>query len=73
MPDYEYLTKELKKKGVTLQLLYEEYRRDNPNGYSRSRFYEKYRQYAKRLNPVMRFNHKAGDKMFEDFSGDKSH
>ncbi len=71
IPDFEYLTKELKKKGVTLQLLYEEYRRDHPEGCSRSRFYEKYRNYAKKLEPVMRFNHKAGQKMFEDFSGDR--
>lgn len=70
-PDLEYIAGELKKKGVTLQLLYEEYLRDNPGGYSRSRFYEKYQHYAKKLDPVMRFNHKAGDKMFEDFSGDK--
>ena len=73
MPDFEYLTRELKKKGVTLQLLHEEYLRDNPEGYKRSQFYEKYRKYAKKLNPVMRFNHKAGEKMFEDFSGDKPH
>ncbi len=73
IPDFEYLTKELKKKGVTLQLLHEEYLRDNPSGYSRSQFYEKYRNYAKKLNPVMRFNHKAGQKMFEDFSGDRPH
>lgn len=72
-PDFEYLAKELKKKGVTLQLLHEEYRRDHPDGYSRSRFYEKYRNYAKNLDPVMRFNHKAGEKMFEDFSGDRPH
>ncbi len=39
----------------------------------RCRFYEVYRNYAKKLNPVMRFNHKAGEKMFEDFSGDKAH
>ncbi len=71
LPDFGYLAGELKKKGVTLQLLYEEYRRDNPNGYKRSQFYGLYRNYAKKLNPVMRFNHKAGDKMFEDFSGDK--
>lgn len=71
MPDCEYLAKELKRKGVTLQLLHEEYLRDNPGGYSRSRFYEKYLQYAKKLDPVMRFNHKAGQKMFEDFSGDR--
>lgn len=73
MPDYQYLTKELKKQGVTLQLLHEEYIRDNPGGYSRSQFYDKYRKYAKKLNPVMRFNHKAGEKMFEDFSGDRPH
>lgn len=72
-PDFEYLARELKKKGVTLQLLYEEYRRDHPDGYSRSRFYERYRNYAKKLDPVMRFNHKAGEKMFEDFSGDRPH
>lgn len=72
-PDFEYLSKELKRKGVTLQLLYEEYRRDHPEGYSRSQFYEKYRNYAKKLDPVMRFNHKAGQKMFEDFSGDRPH
>jgi len=73
LPDFENLTQELKKKGVTLQLLHEEYLRDNPDGYRRSQFYELYRNYAKKLNPVMRFNHKAGQKMFEDFSGDKPH
>lgn len=72
-PDLEYLTQELKKKGVTLQLLYEEYSRDNPEGYKRSQFYEVYQNYAKKLHPTMRFNHKAGEKMFEDFSGDKPH
>jgi len=71
--DFEYLTKELSKKGVTLQLLYEEYRRDNAEGYSRSQFYKLYRGYAKKLNATMRLNHKAGEKMFEDFSGDRPH
>ncbi len=71
MLDFEYLTKELRKKGVTLQLLYEEYKGDNPDRYKRSQFYDLYRDYARKLNPTMRFNHKAGEKMFEDFSGDK--
>lgn len=71
--DFEYLTTEMKKKGVTLQLLYEEYIRDHPDGHSRSWFYDLYKNYAKKLNPVMRFNHKAGEKMFEDFSGDRPH
>ena len=61
------------KKGVTLQLLYEEYRKDNPGGYERSRFYDLYRDWVKKADPVMRINHKAGEKMFIDFSGDKAH
>jgi transposase len=73
LPDFEYLSKELTKKGVTLQLLYEEYKKDNPDGYERSRFYALYRTWAKKVDPVMRFTHKAGEKMFIDFSGDKAH
>ncbi len=71
VPDFEYLATEMKKKGVTLQLLYEEYIDENPSGYSKSWFYEMYRKHVKRLQPTMRFNHKAAEKMFEDFSGDK--
>jgi transposase len=73
MPDFNYLHGELKKKGVTLQLLHEEYKRDNPDGYERTRFYHLYQEWAKRADPVMRFTHKAGEKMFIDFSGDKPH
>jgi transposase len=71
MPDMAYLHKELKKKGVTLQLLWEEYKASNPGGYRRTQFYDLYNEWAKTLNPVMRINHKAGEKMFVDFSGDK--
>lgn len=71
LPDFEHLHKELKRKGVTLQLLWEEYRAVNRDGYGRSQFFELYRAYAKPLNPVMRFTHKAGDKLFVDFSGDR--
>jgi len=73
LPDFPYLVGEMKKKGVTLQLLYEEYKRDNPDGYERSRFYQLYREWVKKADPVMRFTHKAGEKMFVDFSGDKPH
>jgi len=73
LPDFEYLSKEMTRKGVTLQILYEEYRKDNPDGYERSRFYALYRTWAKKADPVMRFTHKAGEKMFIDFSGDKAH
>jgi transposase len=73
LPDFEYLAKEMTKPGVTLFLLHEEYKRDNPQGYEKSRFYELYNKWAKKTDPVMRFSHKAGEKMFIDFSGDKAH
>jgi len=73
LPDFDYLNRELKKKGVTLQLLYEEYKRDNPEGYERTQFYHLYHEWIKKGDPVMRFTHKAGEKMFVDFSGDKAH
>jgi len=71
--DYGYLEKEMSKKGVTLQLLYEEYEEVNPEGYGRSQFYKHYRDYIRKTKTTMRFNHKAGEKMWEDFSGDKPH
>jgi len=70
-PDFDYLHKELKQKGVTLQLLWEEYRSVYPEGYGRSQFCELYRKHVRTLDPVMRFSHKAGDKMFVDFSGER--
>jgi transposase len=73
LPDFDYLHGELKKKGVTLQLLHEEYKRDNPDGYERTQFYHLYDEWAKKGDPVMRFTHKAGEKMFVDFSGDTPH
>jgi len=73
LPDFTYLIAEMKKKGVTLQLLHEEYKKDNPDGYERSRFYQLYRDWVGKADPVMRITHKAGEKMFVDFSGDKPH
>ena len=71
LPDFEYLRLEMKKKGVTLQLLWEEYRSIHPDGYGRSQFCELYHQHGRTLDPVMRFDHKAGEKLFVDFSGDR--
>ena len=73
LPDFVYLSKELTKKGVTLQLLYEEYKKENADGYERSRFFALYHDWLKKTDPVMRFTHKAGEKLFADFSGDKPH
>jgi transposase len=71
MPDLAAIQKELTRKGVTLQLLWEEYRAVHPDGYGRTQFFELYRAYARTLHPVMRFTHKAGDKLFVDFSGNR--
>ena len=73
LPDFVYLSKELTKKGVTLQLLHEEYKKEHPDGYERSRFFALYHDWLKKADPVMRFTHKAGEKLFVDFSGDKPH
>ena len=67
----EYLFKELKRKGVTLQLLWEEYCQANPlNHYSRSHFCYIYKHWCRKCNVVMRQQHKAGDKLFIDYAGD---
>jgi transposase len=71
LPDFQTLQKELKKKSVTLQLLWEEYRSIHPEGYGRSQFFQLYRDFVKTLHPVMRFEHKAGEKLFVDLSGDR--
>ena len=60
---------ELKRKGMTLSLLWEEYKRENPNGYQYTQFCEIYRQWLKHTTLVMRQEHKAGQKAFSDFSG----
>jgi transposase len=71
MPDMRFLHQELRRPGVTLDRLWEEYRERAPQGYSRSRFYYRYRQWAKRLHPTLRQEHKAGEKLFVDYAGKK--
>src|SRR5437867_2018539 len=53
-PDWLVVHQELRKKGVTLMLLWEEYRAVHPDGYQYSRFCELYRTFKKKLDPVMR-------------------
>jgi len=67
--DFKKIHEELKRKGVTLLLLWYEYKAVNPQGYSYSRYCYLYQQYANRLNPSMRIKHYAGEKMFVDYSG----
>ena len=69
-PDYAHLHSELKRAGVTLQLLWEEYQQQHQGAaYKYSAFCEKYQQWAKRLKRSMRQTHEAGDKLFVDYAG----
>jgi transposase len=70
LPDWERVRKELKRRSVTRRLLWEEYREDHPDGYGYSQFCELYGRYVKKLDPPMRQNHKAGEKLFVDYAGD---
>jgi len=70
MPSYEYLHEELRKKHVTLQLLWKEYRDKNPEGYEYSQFCLHYRAWANTLDIALRQDYKAGEKLFVDFAGD---
>jgi len=70
-PDVAYIHRELRRQGVTLQLLWLEYVEVHPQGYRYSQFCEYYRRFAKKLRPSMRQVHRAGEKTFIDFSGKK--
>lgn len=73
LPDPAALHVELRRPGVTLQLLHLEYLERHPNGYRYTKFCDVYRQWTERRSPPMRQVHVAGDKMFVDYSGKKPH
>ncbi|MGC8808345.1 MAG: IS21 family transposase [Thiomonas sp.] len=69
-PDYPRLHQELKRPGVTLQLLWEEYRTEvGPAAYRYSAYCEKYRAWARRLKRSMRQVHPGGERLFVDYAG----
>jgi transposase len=69
-PDWARVHRELRRPGVTLSLLWQEYRADHSqDGYQYSRFCDLYRRFAGKLSPSMRQVHVAGEKTFVDFSG----
>lgn len=68
-PDWPYIHKELCKKGVTLQLLWREYRDIYQDGLGYSQFCNLYAEFKKQVAPTMRQRHKAGEKAFVDYSG----
>lgn len=65
------IDKELKKKGVTRLILWEEYKLKHPDGFCVSQFKHYYAQWKAQVNPTMRMEHKVGDKMYVDYAGDK--
>lgn len=69
MPDYAYIHQELKKRSVTLDLLWQEYKEVNPSGYQYSQFRNHYYEFKQRLNISLRQTYKAGEKMFVDYAG----
>ena len=69
MPSMQYLFKELKKKRVTLQLLWYEYKQGDPGGYQYSYFCELYNRWRKGLEISLRQEHLAGEKLFIDYAG----
>ena len=69
-PDWTKMHEELKRRGVTLMILWEEHRAEHVDGYGYSRFCELYGEWRRRLSPTMRQTHVAGDKLFVDWAGD---
>ena len=69
LPDWEWVCKELRKKAVTLLLLWREYREVHPDGIGYTRFCVNFKAYSKSISPVMRQVHRAGEKCFVDYAG----
>lgn len=70
-PDWAQVHRELKRKHVTLQIVWDEYIAEHADGYRYSRFCDLYRGWAAKLPVTMRQTHAAGDKLFVDYAGDK--
>jgi len=71
LPDPSWIHTELRRKGVTLELLHLEYLQEHPDGYRYTAFCDHYRRWSKQRDLSMRQIHKAGEKTFVDYSGMK--
>jgi transposase len=69
MPDWAQVHQDMKRKGVTLVLLWQEYKAQSPDGFQHSRFSELYRIWRGKLSVSMRQTHLAGEKLFVDYAG----
>ena len=68
-PDWVWVHRELKRRGVTRLLLWDEYKASHPDGYRYPAFCERYRAWAGRVDVVMRQTHRAGEKLLVDYAG----
>ena len=69
LPDWALIHAQLRRKSVTLMLLWQEYKAQYPEGYQYSQFCHRYRQWVGQLDPVLRQHYKAGEKLFVDYAG----
>lgn len=69
LPDYAHVHQELKKRGVTLYLLWQEYKQSNPDGYKDTQFRKYYYDFAKKVDVTLRQHHKFGESLFVDYAG----
>ena len=69
IPDWARVHTERRRKGVTLALLWQEYKAEHPEGLQYSQFCERYRAWRRRLDVVMRQTHRAGERLFVDYAG----
>jgi transposase len=69
LPDFGHIHRELARPGVTRDLLWREYKAQHPEGLGYTAFCVRYRHWRQCADPVMRFEHRAGDKLFVDYAG----
>jgi transposase len=70
LPDWVSIHAELRRRSMTLALLWQEYRAQHPDGYGYSRFCDLYGEWRRGVTATMRQTHAAGEKLFVDFAGD---
>ena len=70
-PKFEELAQELSKPDTTVQILFEEYRKKNPEGIGRSSFYNGIKKVTQKLKVDLHIEHIGGEKLYLDYSGDK--
>ena len=67
------IDKKLKVRGITKEMLWKEYYESHPDGYRLSQFKAHFLSWKKASNPTMHIEHKAGEKMYVDYAGEKLH